>query len=232
MILAFDVDSTLTPARQPISVKMLELLLNLCSIYEVWVVTGSDEPKCRDQIKDLFNAASRVYCCSGAELWVQGRLIKSHNWSPPSDLVCDLFSALSDSGYTELTGDHLEFRTGMVNLSIPGRNATPSQRARFTAWDAKTKLRRKMVQQIHEKYPLVHATIGGKTGIDITEKGRGKHVILQDTDKPIWFWGDECGPGGNDETLANSLTRPGDRVFITNSWETTYNQLYELFNEK
>ncbi len=232
-ILAFDVDGTITDARRPIDPMMLDLMLHLCSIETVWLVTGSDEAKCREQVGELFNAADRVYCCAGAEKWFGPNLVTSTAWNPPVQLIIDLFSALDESGYETKTGRHVEIRTGMVNLSIPGRNATQAQRDQFTAWDEKTGIRRRIADEINRKYPKVHATLGGKTGIDITERGRGKHVVLVDADDDVWFWGDECRVGGNDYSLAQELSlKPRDRVFHTTGWQDTYHQLREIFNIK
>jgi hypothetical protein len=113
-ILAFDVDGTLTDARKPIDPVMLSAMLTLCPVHRVWLVTGSDEPKCREQVGSLFNAVERVYCCAGAEMWTGNTLVKSSPWNPPAQLIVDLFSALQESGYDELTGNHVEIRTGMV----------------------------------------------------------------------------------------------------------------------
>lgn len=229
-ILAFDVDGTLTDARKPIDPSILTVMLSLCETHKVWLVTGSDEPKCREQVGSLFTAVGRAYCCSGAELWVDGLKIKSNDWNPPVQLIIDLFTALEYSEYPEQTGSHVEIRTGMVNLSIPGRKATQAQRDQFTAWDEKTNYRRKVANQINLKYPNVHATIGGKTGIDVTERGRGKHTILADADDAVWFWGDECRNGGNDYTLAQQLELDRrNKVFHTTGWQDTYHQLRELF---
>jgi phosphomannomutase len=227
-ILAFDVDGTITEARRRIDSTMLDMLLALCDSRRVWIVTGSNESKCSEQIGTLFYTAERVYCCAGSELWTGGNKIKSTDWHPPVQLGLDLLAALEASGYDEQTGHHLEVRTGMINLSIPGRNATQAQRDRFTAWDDKTKTRRRIADDINLRHPQVHATLGGKTGIDITKRGCGKHVILSDADESIWFWGDECRSGGNDYSLAESLTRPGDRVFCTTGWQDTYHQLKEI----
>lgn len=232
-ILAFDVDGTLTDPRKPIDQSMLNLMLKLVQTHRVWLVTGSDEPKCREQVGSLFLQAERVYCCAGAELWMNGIKTKYTDWNPPVQLIIDLFSALEASDYPDKTGKHVEIRTGMVNLSIPGRNATQVQREQFTAWDEKTGVRRRIADEINRKYPKAHATLGGKTGIDITEKGRGKHTILVDTDDSVWFWGDECRAGGNDYSLAQELSVSSfsqDRIFHTTGWQDTYHQLRELFD--
>lgn len=232
-ILAFDVDGTLTDARKPIDPVMLSAMLTLCTVHRVWLVTGSDEPKCREQVGSLFNAVERVYCCAGAEMWAGNTLIKSSPWNPPAQLIVDLFSALQESGYDEFTGDHIEIRTGMVNLSIPGRKATQAQRDRFNAWDVKTGVRRKIANYINSTYDQVHATLGGKTGIDVTERGRGKHVILSDDYDDMWFWCDEGKPGGNDYSLVEELLLADrDRVFHTSGWQDTYHQLKEIFDIK
>lgn len=232
-ILAFDVDGTITDARRPIDPKMLEVLLNLANREIVWLVTGSDEPKCREQVGPLFDAVERVYCCAGAELWIGSKLESYASWDIPVPLIEDLYSALKSSEYEEQTGAHVEIRTGMINLSIPGRRATQAQRERFTAWDEKTGTRRRIADEINRRYPNVHATLGGKTGIDVTERGRGKHVILEDSWFNMWFWGDECRPGGNDHSLAEALLLDNkNRVFHTRGWQDTYHQLREIFDLK
>jgi len=232
-ILAFDVDGTITDARRPIDPIMLNLMLDICTRETVWLITGSDERKCREQVGRLFNAVDRVYCCAGAELWFGHTRVKADQWNPPVQLILDLHSALQHSGYEEQTGNHVEIRTGMVNLSIPGRNATQAQRESFTAWDEKIGVRRRIAEEINRKYPRAHATLGGKTGIDVTERGRGKHVVLADADDDVWFWGDECRAGGNDYTLAQELSlRPKDRVFHTTGWQDTYHQLKEILDIK
>ncbi len=232
-ILAFDVDGTITDPRQPIQKPILDLLVGLSECERIWLVTGSDEPKCRQQVGPLFNAAERVFCCAGAEMWIATSRVWTKDWNPPVQLIVDLFAALDASGYDELTGKHVEIRTGMVNLSIPGRNATQAQRDRFTAWDEKTGTRRRIAKEINARYPKAHATLGGKTGVDITERGAGKHVILPYSDDDVWFWGDECRVGGNDYSLAQELwLKPKDRVFHTSGWQDTYHQLKEIFDIK
>lgn len=231
-ILAFDVDGTLTDPRRPIDPTMLDFMLKLCDKHAVWLVTGSDEPKCREQVGSLFNAVDRVYCCSGNEMWFGETKVKTHDWNPPVQLIIDLFSALDASEYEEKTGLHVEIRTGLVNLSIPGRRATQAQRDKFTAWDEKTNCRRRIADEINRRYPRAHATIGGKTGIDVTERGRGKHTVLVDADEDVWFWGDEGRPGGNDYSLVQELTISGrDRAFHTTGWQDTYHQLKEIFGQ-
>jgi phosphomannomutase len=229
-ILAFDVDGTLTEPRKSIDPAMLDIMLRLCESHKVWLVTGSDNTKCSEQVGSLFDSVEVAFCCAGAEKWSKGSLVSATGWNPPVQLIVDLFSALHDSGYSEQTGSHVEIRTGMVNLSIPGRQATQEQRQRFTAWDQKTQTRRRIANQINKLYPQAHATLGGKTGIDITEYGRGKHVILSELVEDMWFWGDEGRPGGNDYSLAEQLERrKGCKIFHTTSWQDTYHQLKELF---
>jgi phosphomannomutase len=233
MILAFDVDGTLTDARQPIDPKMLDAMLSLCETHEVWIVTGSDKPKCQEQLGPLWDAVARGYCCAGAELWIQDELIRAKSWNPPVQLIIDLFSALHESGYTELCGKHVEVRTGMVNLSIPGRQASVSQRDAFADWDQKTNTRKHIASQIKRLYPSLSTTLGGKTSIDITPAGWGKHVVLEDANQPVWFWGDECKPGGNDASLAEAIRSTSrGRVFETRNWQDTYHQISEVFGTK
>lgn len=230
-ILAFDVDGTITGARQPIDDSILKVLHTLCDTHRVWLVTGSDEPKCRQQVGSLFDLVEAAFCCAGAEKWSGRELVSAIDWAPPVQLLLDLLQALDDCEYDELTGAHFDVRTGMINLSIPGRRATQAQRDRFNEWDKKTQLRKRIAEEINYKHPQAHATLGGKTGIDITERGRGKHAVLKYADDDVWFWCDEGRSGGNDYSLVQELEqRKGSRVFHTTGWQDTYHQLKEVFN--
>lgn len=63
VILAFDVDGTITEPKQEIEPKMLNRLLELSNI---WIVTAGSEEACKRQLGPvLFNHAQHVFCKYG-----------------------------------------------------------------------------------------------------------------------------------------------------------------------
>ena len=70
--LIFDVDGTLTPSRQQIDSSFSAYLIDyLCSIYDVYLVTGSDRAKTIEQVGlDIYNSSKRVYNCSGSDVYI------------------------------------------------------------------------------------------------------------------------------------------------------------------
>jgi len=56
-------------------------------------------------------------------------------------------------GLPAMRGTFVEFRTGMVNVSPVGRNASSKERNEFEAWDKKAGCRAKMVEVLKEEFP-------------------------------------------------------------------------------
>ena len=101
MIFLFDVDGTLTPARQGIELKFKDFFYNWIIQRQrygdkVYFVTGSDKDKTIEQIGEKIwlqvdgsyqNCANQLYC--------KGQLIKESNWRLPDDLMWDIIDTLS-----------------------------------------------------------------------------------------------------------------------------------------
>ena len=56
-------------------------------------------------------------------------------------------------GLPAMRGTFIEFRTGMINVSPVGRNASTAERDEFEAWDQKTRCREKMVEALKKEFP-------------------------------------------------------------------------------
>jgi phosphomannomutase len=56
-------------------------------------------------------------------------------------------------GLPAMRGTFVEFRTGMINVSPVGRNASNKERNEFEAWDKKTGCRAKMVEALKHEFP-------------------------------------------------------------------------------
>lgn len=64
-IFLFDVDATLTPARQPIQEDMIEFLKNLKQKYSIGAVGGSDLNKLKEQLQDSMSLFNYVFTENG-----------------------------------------------------------------------------------------------------------------------------------------------------------------------
>ena len=85
-----------------------------------------------------------------------GLIIEKSEFVIPDDLDCDLTKVLESSSYLNKTGNHIEFRTGMINFSTVGRNATKPERTHYNEWDQIMKEREKIVDFINKKYPTLN----------------------------------------------------------------------------
>jgi len=241
----FDVDGTLTPSRSTIDPEFAEWFLDwtlaesLTLRSSVHLVTGSDYPKTVEQVgEDIVNAIKRCYNCSGSSVWENGKEI-FHNEFKISEQQEDWLKAqLNNSRFHMRTGNHFEYRTGMLNFSIVGRNADKEERKHYVAYDKRSRERHRIAEQFNKQFDDVQATVGGETGLDIAQLGKDKSQILRDFDnEPVTFFGDRMEEGGNDYALSEALWRRKmpdpfnrDRLYHVEDWKHTWNILKSPIN--
>lgn len=224
----FDVDGTLTASRQPMDPYFKEWFKDFCVNNSVYLVTGSDYGKTQEQLgDDLLRFVVKSYNCSGNETWELGKLTNRREWSPPDDLIELINGWLQASGFSSRTGKHIEYRTGMINFSVVGRNATLGERKLYAEYDRENRERESIAYQINSEFDDITATVGGETGIDIHPTGWDKSQILEDFDDitSIVFFGDKTEMGGNDYPLAKHLRKNAHQV---EDWRDTWNKLKEF----
>ena len=205
----FDVDGTLTPSRQKMDKEFSKFFSNFCKNNDVYLVTGSDRDKTVEQLgKTLYNKVKRVYNCSGNSVWVKNKNVYTSQWECPFLLSSYLELELNASNFKIRTGKHIEERPGCINFSILGRGEDNMKyRSEYVAWDKQAEERDKLAQNIRRLFPDLSVTVGGETGLDISQKGHDKSQILQDfeTHDTITFFGDKTFVGGNDYSIAHSI---------------------------
>ena len=205
----FDVDGTLTPSRQKIDKEFSKFFSKFCKTNEVYLVTGSDRDKTIEQLgKTLYNKAKKVYNCSGNSVWVKNKNVYTSQWQCPFLLSSYLELELNASKFKIRTGKHVEERPGCINFSILGRGEDNMKyRSEYVAWDKDAEERDKLAQNIRRLFPDLSVTVGGETGLDISQKGHDKSQILQDfeTHDTITFFGDKTYAGGNDHSIAYAI---------------------------
>ena len=209
----FDVDGTLTEPRKKMNL-MFANEFNRWSIgKQCFIATGSDYKKTLEQVPiNIIARFELLYCCMANEILdKKGNVISKSSFVIPDELDMDLRKILEDSSYQTKTGNHLEFRTGMLNFSIVGRNANTLQRNQYNLWDKTYQEREKIAEFINTKYPTLNATVGGSISIDIIEEGCDKGQVIHHLENlgatKIVFVGDKCYPGGNDYGIVRELEK-------------------------
>lgn len=209
----FDVDGTLTEPREEMGQAMASEFMMWSMQKQCFISTGSDFEKTQEQVpQHVLNCFKNIFCCMGNEVRTpNGFAVEKSKFSVPDELEMDLREMLNNSMFPLRTGNHLEFRTGMLNFSIVGRNADTTERRRYASWDKKYREREEMSNFINNKYPTLEASVGGSISIDIIElgcdKGQTVHALENAGATKIVFVGDKCHPGGNDFGFIRELKK-------------------------
>ena len=207
----FDVDGTLTEPRKLIETQHEKALIKWAKNKQCFLATGSDFVKTTEQLTgDLLRCFKLIYCCMGNEVRNNnGECIKKNELLTPEGLLDDLSYFLDKTDFKYKTGNHFEYRTGMLNFSVVGRNASHKQRSEYYKWDKQFLERELIAKFINEKYHTIQCSIGGSISIDIIEKEKDKGQIIRQLNslgaKKVVFVGDRCFPGGNDHGIVNQL---------------------------
>ena len=223
----FDMDGTLSESRQPISDEMIDCLRNIPNSYKKYLVTGSDMAKIEEQIPEdvLLEVFDKVFACNGTRVFntrldlddetrpIEPELIHSvtlKDFYSDSDLnhIVNTLLKLAHETHTKIkTGTFIEWRDSQINFSVVGRNCTTEQREDYIKWDKKSKERKKLVEQLEDKFQGwgLSFRLGGQISIDITRQGWDKSYAFSNiSEKPedCVFFGDKIVPGGNDYDIA------------------------------
>lgn len=235
-IYLFDVDGTLTPARQKMELNFEIFFRKFVLENPVYLISGSDYSKLQEQVpQDILDSCKGVFGCSGAQYYEKDKLVfsKDHEFSNQVKLICENFVDLSD--YPVRTGTHIEKRPGMLNVSVVGRQATVEQRKRYHDWDQVIGERRRFVDQINTSKMPYEASAGGEISIDIVPTGWNKSVtkneiLSRNASASLVFFGDRICEGGNDKPLAEVLTIPDEphSAVSVNTYLETWERLMAL----
>ena len=229
----FDLDGTLTLARQHIDPQFKDFLHEFTDKHSCHICSGSDYDKIQEQLgKDLTNKFDTIFACSGNHHVSNGITVYKTQWQLNPEQEWFLIQQLDQIPYPFKRGKHLEKRVGSANLSIPGRNANLEDRDTFVQWNKRHQAREKLADHFNELYPQVEAVLGGETGIDIFQKGKSKKQILDEFDDTslIYFFGDKICPGGNDYDIGVAIDElPHGKSFNVENWQQTFEILKTQF---
>jgi len=226
----FDVDGTLTQARQVITPDMKEFLLNkVAPKCPVALVGGSDVSKIQEQMgsHEVTSSFDYVFAENGLYTTVKGQLVESQSiQNHIGDEKLQEFINFCLRYMSELTlpvkrGTFVEFRTGMINICPVGRSCSQEERINFFEYDKTHHVREKFIAAIKKQFPDLglQYSIGGQISFDVFPPGWDKTYCLKflDSYKVIHFFGDKTQPGGNDyeifshpRTIGHTVTGPDD----------------------
>lgn len=212
----FDIDGTLAEPRQAITEEFASVFLNWRSEKQkkVYLVTGSDMEKIKEQIFPSFiDQCLGIFTCSGNVFYSKGQKIYENTLQIPAGLLEDLQLYLDQSEWRQKQGTHIEIRSGMINFSTVGREATQNMREAYTKWDKTHREREDIVQYLKDLHPDLEVAIGGAISVDIYPAGSNKGQVVEKlqeshgADVRMIFVGDKNIPGGNDWPLAQRLEK-------------------------
>ena len=168
-LVLFDVDGTLTPARRAASPEMLQVLSALRHKCAIGFVGGSDLVKQQEQLGtpslpvttmfDFCFAENGLTAYRLGQPLASNSFIKHVGEETYQKLVKWILRYVSElEGLPKMRGTFVEFRTGMINVSPVGRNATNDERAEFEAWDKQSGCRKTMIEELKKAFPDIGLT--------------------------------------------------------------------------
>ncbi|XP_040263790.1 phosphomannomutase 1 [Bufo bufo] len=230
----FDVDGTLTPAREKVDPEVDLFLQELRQRVKIGVVGGSDYSKIAEQLGDgdeVIHKFDYVFAENGTVQYKDGQLlsrqaIQNHLGEELlQDLInfCLIYIAMLK--LPKKRGTFIEFRNGMLNISPIGRSCSKEERIEFSEVDKKEKIREKFVAALQREFAGkgLQFTKGGMISFDIFPEGWDKRYCLDILEEErflrIHFFGNETSPGGNDyeiytdpRTIGHTVVSPEDTV--------------------
>ena len=255
-IVLFDMDGTLTPARQPMERPVTDKLIQLQRAgFEIGIVTGSDLEYVKEQCQDLFKhiaidiSAIHFMPCNGTKYYrlhnANFHTIYEKNmrdelgelmWKRMIRIVTNLQLSLTNANRNlPITGHFIDYRGSTLNWCPIGRQASNADRASWVLWDKHGWIRNKWLMTIREELQEsglenVVVKIGGDTSFDIYPEGWDKTYAFKNFENydNIYFVGDRCGPNGNDKEAYNLAGKLG---FNTTGPEKTIEIINQIIVE-
>ena len=215
-IYLFDIDGTLTQPRQKMASEHVLVFLSWMTNKNVYLVTGSDYPKVKQQLPDSIIRKCNGTFCSMANQFIQNnKIIYENKWEPTQSLKDDLNFLYKSSEFPHKGKTIIESRVGMVNFSIVGREASQEQRDIYSRWDKVMNERESIVKILSNKYTNLDFKIGGQISIDIQPNDANKSQAskwLREKFKgcELYFFGDKCSESGNDYDIVKDIDEHGD----------------------
>ncbi len=222
----FDVDGTLTAARQPMESEFVDFFGSWMNGKHVYLVSGSDLPKIKEQVpNNILEKCQGIFTCMGNEYWRGDECVYQNDFELPVEIEGWLSAKVNNSSFQYRKPPHFEYRSGALNFSIVGRGASQHLRTYYFEWDETNKERDTLAEEFNKNFKKkynIEALIGGQISLDIQPVGNDKgqvlkHILFNLMPDEIIFFGDKCYEGGNDYAVAQKA----DIFWQVKGWEHT-----------
>lgn len=232
-LLLFDVDNTLVHSGEKISTTMKTILgyIHSRARYDLGVVGGGTYDKIRFQLDDFFPNVTHVFSECGCVYHKNGILqykqnLRDHKTRPEINKIIQRSLEFMSKVPYLLEGHMIDFRDGIVYISLLGMSAT--EIARETFINNYLSYRQKLLDDLLAM-DINGITIrkGGSMGIAVFPEEWNKTQVLEFLQEYniIYYIGDSFTPDGNDYEL---IYHPRVNGIKVNNPGDTLTFLYEL----
>lgn len=190
ILLLFDVDGTLTPARKSMEKEFEKFLYEKVKAKAtIGVVSGSDLSKIQEQLGGerlliefdyVFPENGLVFIKNGEEISKQS--IQLHLGEENiKRLINFSLRYIADLDIPIKRGTFIDFRNGMINICPIGRQCTYEERLVFNKYDNEHQVRQKMIDDFKKEFADIDITfaIGGQISVDAFPNGWDKRFCLR-----------------------------------------------------
>lgn len=190
LLVLFDVDGTLTPARKVIEPSFEDFLYSKVKPKtSIGIVSGSDLVKVQEQLGGarllkefdyVFPENGLVFIEKGVEKSKES--IQQHlGESNIKRLINYCLHYIADLDIPVKRGTFIDFRNGMINICPIGRQCSYEERIVFNKLDEEQGIRQNMVEALKKEFADIDITfvIGGMISIDAFPHGWDKRFCLK-----------------------------------------------------
>lgn len=211
MIAIFDLDGTLVKSGGQITDDVIDILQKMVhKRIDLAIATGGQYHRVKWQLRTRTDLFKYIFCECGAVTYIDGILVREVDVFDEVDqdllkAVFRVFIDQCDKYDIESMGNRIDVRLGLIYLTPVGIEATEDLREPFIKFEQESQLRVEMIEHLKgvDASNKLSFVKGGKTGISVYPKGVDKTQIMDQlpADEELYFFGDNCGPDGNDRPL-------------------------------
>jgi phosphomannomutase len=224
----FDVDGVLCDTGCTINQEFHDWFVDWSKDKIYCLVTGGERSSTMQQVGDtIINNAYMNFHCMGNHIFIEDREYKINQFDFNSPERYWLECYVKESPYHTKVGNHIEVRTGSVNFSVLGRDATLEQKKEYADWDIINKERLMLIKEFTNTFPKYEAYIGGNASIDICLRDANKSKcidLMLIMNRHYIFFGDKCFTHGIDYPLYSSPSVQS-KHWIKNGYHETWEKL-------
>lgn len=210
-IAIFDLDGTLVKSGGQITDDMIKVLDKLVDKrIDLAIATGGQYEKVKWQLRECTYLFKYIFCECGAVTYVDDKLVQERDVFEGTDqtilkMVFRVFIDQCDKYEIDCVGRRIDVRSGLIYLTPTGMDAGDAVREPFIKYEQESEWRSTVIGLLRDvdQTETLEFVKGGKTGISVYPKGVDKTQIFEQLPKgeELYFFGDNCGPDGNDRPL-------------------------------